>query len=226
MPDQSVLGARALPATSRPAAVAACLVAVLALAGCSTWGGFARPHPGQLRQRPEVPVGTARAKLHLSRRSGDAPPRMLLFHVTGDSGWHGLDPLYVEAMTARGYALAGVSARALCADLDASGGARATAARAAEDYLALIATAEARLRLAPGTPIVITGLSRGAGLAVVTASQPALARRIAGVLLMGLTGVEDYVRPKVDLFTLLGRIDGPLVLLQSIVDRYVPAAEA
>jgi pimeloyl-ACP methyl ester carboxylesterase len=211
----------------RTTALAASLVAAVSLAGagCSTWRGFAGPHAGQIRERPEIPVGEATAKLHLARPSGGQPPRMLLIHVTGDDGWRGLDPLYFDAMAARGYALAGMSARALRADLG-SQGVGATPARLAADYLALIDAAEARLRLPPGTPIVLTGISRGAGLAVVAAAQPEVSRRIAGLLLMGLTAGEGNVRPRAAPFTLLARIGHPIVLLQSTADRHMPAAEA
>jgi hypothetical protein len=206
--------------------VAALVAAVsLAEAGCSTWSGFAGPHAGQLRERPETPVGEATALLHLARPSGGGPPRALLFHVTGDSGWHGLDPLYFDAMAARGYTLAGVSARAMRADLGSRAGG-ATPARLAADFLALLAIAEARLQLPPGTPVVLTGNSRGAGLDVVAAAQPELSRRISGVLLMGLTADENNVRPTAAPFTLLERIARPLVILQSTVDHHVPAAEA
>jgi hypothetical protein len=196
-----------------------------AAAACSTWSGFAEPHAGQFRERPEIPLGEVTLKLHLARPSGGPAPSMLLFHVTGDSGWHGLDPLYFDTMASRGYTLAGVSARALRARLDSLEPGD-TPARLAADYLALIATAETRLQLAPGTPVVLTGLSRGAGLAVVAASQAEPNRRIVGVLIMGLTGDEDSVRPTVAPFTLLDRIGRPLVLLQSTADRYVPAGEA
>ncbi len=42
---------------------------------------------------------------------------MLLFHVTGDSGWEGLDPLFFDTMAGRGFAVAGISSRALREDL-------------------------------------------------------------------------------------------------------------
>ena len=86
--------------------------------------------------------------------------------------------------------------------------------------------AGARLRLAPGTPVILIGQSRGAGLTVVAASQPEVSRRVAGVVLMGLTASEANVRPTAAPFTLLDRIGRPLVLLQSTLDRHVPAAEA
>jgi fermentation-respiration switch protein FrsA (DUF1100 family) len=72
----------------------------------------------------------------------------------------------------------------------------------------------------------LTGLSRGAGLGVVGATRPELRRRLSGVLVMGLTAGENNVRPAAAPFTLLGQIDCPLVILQSTVDRHVPAAEA
>ena len=163
--------------------------------------------------------------LHLARPAGDAAPRMLLFHVTGDSGWHGLDPLYFDTLAGRGYTLAGVSARAIRARLGALG-TDATPAKLAEEYLRLIAAAEERLRLPAGTPVVITGLSRGAGLAVVAATDPALARRITGVLIMGLTADENNVRPTAAPYALLEHVEPPLVLLESTHDRHVPAEEA
>jgi hypothetical protein len=207
-------------------ALAAVVAALwLAAASCSTWSGFAQPHASQWRERPQVRVGGAKAWLHLARPSGGDPPRMLLFHVTGDSGWHGLDPLYFDTMAARGYTLAGVSARAFLSDLGSpEGGARP--ARLAAVYLSLIDIAETRLQLPPDIPVVLTGLSRGAGLAVVAASQPELEGRIAGLLLMGLTADEGNVQPAAEPFALLDRVGPPLVLLQSTVDHHLPAAGA
>lgn len=200
-------------------------LALVACGGCSTWGGFAAAHPGQLRERPEVPLGEREVKLHLARPAAGPPPRALLFHVTGDSGWHGLDPLFFDSLAGRGHALAGVSARAIRARLGALGG-DASAARLAHEYALLIDVALQRLRLGEGTPVVLSGLSRGAGLAAVAAGEPELARRIAGVLIMGLTGDEKSVRPEAAPFAELDRIGCPLLLLQSTRDRHVAAAEA
>ena len=214
------------PVTSaRVAATATLLLTALAAAACSTWSGFSKSHPDQIRVRTEIALGETSVLLHMARPSGGGVPSMLLFHVTGDSGWYGLDPVFFDTMAGRGYTIAGVSARALRARLGALG-AEATPARLAEEYLRLIDTARERLSLTPGTPVVITGLSRGAGLAVVAASQPPLSQRIAGVLIMGLTAVEDTVRPAEAPFALLDRVGCPLVLLQSTHDRHVPAAEA
>jgi len=116
-----------------------------------------------------------------------------------------------------------VSARAFMARL---GETDATPARLAADYLTLIDAACARLRLPADVPVILTGLSRGAGLAVVAATQPELVRRVSGVLLMGLTADERNVRPTAAPFSLLGRIDLPLALLQSTKDHHVPAEEA
>ncbi len=213
---------RTLP---RPTAMAAFAVISMLASACSTWSGFARPHEGQLRQRLEVPLPAARASLHLARPSGGRTPPVLLFHVTGDAGWLGLDPVFFDTMAARGYALAGLSARVIHADLRAAANA-ATPARLAADYLALIAAAQARLQLPADVPVVLTGLSRGANLAVVAATQPDLGGRLAGVLAMGVTGEEGNVRPAVAPFALVGSVNCPLVVLQSTVDRHVPAAEA
>jgi pimeloyl-ACP methyl ester carboxylesterase len=206
------------------AAIAGVLAAACG-AGCSTWGGFTAPHPGQLRRRPELRLEQVTVKLHLARPATGGPPRELLFHVTGDSGWHGLDPLFYDTMAERGHALAGVSARSLRARLHALGP-QATPARLAVEYTHLIDVALRELGLDPGTRVVITGLSRGAGLAVVAAGEPPLARRVAGVLIMALTAEEETVRPVAAPFARLERVECPLLLLQSTRDRHVAAAEA
>jgi fermentation-respiration switch protein FrsA (DUF1100 family) len=214
------------PATSaRVAATAGLFLTALAAAACSTWGGFSKPYPEQVRVRPEIALGETSVLLHMAQPSGGAVPSVLLFHVTGDSGWYGLDPVFFDTMAGRGHTIAGVSARAVRARLGALG-AEATPARLADEYVRLIDTATERLSLAPGTPVVITGLSRGAGLAVVAATQPQLSQRVAGVLIMGLTADEDTVRPAAAPFALLDRVGCPLVLLQSTHDRHVPAGQA
>ena len=164
-------------------------------------------------------------KLHLARPATGGPPRELLFHVTGDSGWHGLDPLFYDTMAGRGHAIAGVSARSVRARLHALGP-QATPARLAVEYARLIDAALQELGLDPGTRVVITGLSRGAGLAAVAAGEPPLARRVAGVLIMALTAEEETVRPVAAPFARLDRLECPLLLLQSTRDRHVAAAEA
>lgn len=170
-------------------------------------------------------VGAASLRLHLARPANGGPPRALVFHVTGDSGWFGLDRQYYEAVAAAGYAVAGASARALCADLG-SRGSDASATRLASDYLLLIDQAVGRLHLPPDTPIILTGLSRGAGLTVVAATETPLSQRVAGVLIMSLTADERHVRPEAAPFALLAEIPLPLVLLQSTVDHYVAADDA
>ena len=211
--------------TTRRTLTSVALLAVTAGTACSTWSGFAAPHPGEERFRPEVALGEARVKLHLARPAGDRRPRELLFHVTGDSGWHGLDPLFFDTMAGRGHTLAGVSARAVRACLGGLGP-LATPPRLAAEYARLIELSEQRLGLEPGTRVVLTGLSRGAGLAVVAAGEPPLSGRIAGVLIMGLTADEGNVRPEAAPFALLDRVGCPLLLLQSTHDRHVAAAEA
>jgi fermentation-respiration switch protein FrsA (DUF1100 family) len=213
------------PLRARPHAFASLALLAVAAGGCSTWSEFAEPHPGEWRARPEVALGEARVKLHLARPAADRRPRELIFHVTGDSGWHGLDPLFFDTMAARGHTLAGVSARAVRACLGALGP-QATPSRLAAEYARLIGLAEQRLELEPGTRVVLTGLSRGAGLAVLAAGEPPLSGRVAGVLIMGLTADEGNVRPRAAPFAQLDRVGCPLLLLQSTRDRHVAAAEA
>jgi hypothetical protein len=156
-----------------------------------------------------------------------APPRPLVLHLTGDSGRHGLDLQLFTAITRWGYPVAilaspdwidtlpdGVATReSLARDLDAVARAAARATGVPEDE-----------------PVILLGLSRGAGLAVEAATETALRERLRGVVALGLCPREERVwgpegvgRPYRDKSLLAGL---PLELIQSTRDHYMGAAAA
>lgn len=116
-----------------------------------------------------------------------------------------------------------------------------TPARLAADYERIINTAREVLHVSAASPVVLVGVSRGAGLSVVAAGQRALRKSIAGVVADALTHEEEYVRwyrrlrrghgargrVIVDVYKYLPRLgDMPLAVIQSTRDNYLPAAAA
>ncbi len=180
-------------------------------------------------------------ELHLSRPCAlDARHPLVLF-ATGDGGWRGKDKQAFERMTAWGYPLAGFSAPSYLRQLVRHVH-ETTPRDIAHDYIRLIRLAKARLGIPEGTPTVLVGVSRGAGLAVAAAGEPELQPTLAGVVAVALTREEEYVhrlkRPKhqpkadpelvmLDNYDYLPRLRNlPLSIIQSTNDEYLPAEEA
>src|SRR5204863_7896175 len=69
-----------------------------------------------------------------------------------------------------------------------------TPVRLATDYMLVVELARRELRLADDTPVILVGVSRGAGLSVVAAGQRLLQPELAGVLAVALTKEEEHVR--------------------------------
>ena len=190
----------------------------------------------------EAQLGSERIEVHLVRATGARARGPLLLYATGDGGWRSADRGLFHHLALWGYPLAGFSARHYLEHLRFEA---TTAARVAEDYGQLIAFAKHELGLPVDTPTVLVGFSRGASLAVVAAGQSALQPVLGGVLAIGLTDEEEYVRsyrtrtgrdPRdlgarelaalrpYDLLDDVGRM--PLVVIQSTEDGYLPADRA
>ncbi len=136
-----------------------------------------------------------------------------------------------------GYPIVGFDSRDYVTHL-AAGSETTTPERLAADYLRIIDTAKQSLRLDADHPVVLVGVSRGAGLSVVAA--PHIRHALAGVLAIALTREEEYVRwyrrlpllrePRavmVDVYEYLSQLgDLPLAVVQSTHDRYLQADAA
>lgn len=165
-------------------------------------------------------------RLHFSRgaRSATHP---LLVYATGDGGWHRKDLAAYHRLVAFDYPTVGFDARDYVTHL----GARATTTpeRLAADYERIIAAAKETLGLPADYPVVLVGVSRGAGLAVVAAGECTLRPSLAGVLAVALTKEEEYVaNPEmVEVYDSLPRLAAtPIAVVQSTRDHYLPAAAA
>jgi len=192
------------------------------LAGCAP---RVQLPPGTLAPDRDLVLNGHALQLHFANPHGRAD-RPLLIYATGDGGWHrgGLDAW--RHLAAWGYPAAGFDARDYVTHL---GTATTTPARLAADYAQIIAAARVSLHLAPAYPVVLVGISRGAGLSVVAGGEERVRAEIAGVLAVALTAEEEYVGTPdmVRIYPSLPRLgDVALAVVQSTHDKYLSAAQA
>lgn len=202
---------------------------------CSLASACAHPHPTV----PDQFVSLNRHSLRLHfENSGAAPPQPLLVYATGDGGMHRKDLETFRRLAALGDPIVGFDARDYVKHLGA-GSPATTPERLAEDYTRIIERARSTLDVDRQRPVVLVGVSRGAGLAVVAAGQ--LCGAIAGVVAVALTGEEEYVHwyrhlplphephqaVMVNVYEYLAELGSlPVAVVQSTHDHYLPAAKA
>jgi hypothetical protein len=188
-------------------------------------------------------IAIYRHPLALRFSKPERPADILVIYATGDGGWRGLDQKIFEWIVAWNYPVVGFSSKNYLKNL---GYVRDTTTprRLARDFKAIIRFAEEKLGMPESTSILLVGLSRGAGLAIVAAGEGELRPNLAGVVAVALTKEEEHVvryrRPrqfaqnqpgreivKIQTYEYLPRIDSvPVVVIQSTHDGYLPAADA
>jgi hypothetical protein len=190
----------------------------------------------------EAQLDTEHIEVQLVRTTTVAGARPMVLYATGDGGWRSADRGLFQHLASWGYPLAGFSARHYLEHLRFEA---TTPAHVAADYREIIGFAKKELELPAETPTVLVGFSRGSGLAVVAAGQSELQPLLGGVLAIALTDEEEYVRddkartgrvPRrpgegrlapLRPYEVLAALDRlPLAVIQSTVDRYLPAAHA
>lgn len=176
-------------------------------------------------------------RLHFAR-GVQGPARPLLVYATGDGGWHRKDLAAYRHLVSFGYPTVGFDSHQYVTHLGRDDS--TTPARLAGDYDRIIHAAKEALGLPAAYPVVLVGVSRGAGLSVAAASQRTLRPLIAGVLAVALTKEEEYVKRR---FRGAGRRAAvrvmvmpyddlprlatmPIAVIQSTRDQYLPAADA
>ena len=178
--------------------------------------------------------------LHFANPRAPASRPLLVF-ATGDGGWHRKDLDAWRHLESWGYPLVGFDARDYVTHLG-SDVETTTPDGLAEDYARIIAAARAALGMPSDRPVVLVGVSRGAGLSVVAAGDAQLRPEISGVLAVALTREEEYVKwyrhvpvrerradaaEMVQLYEYLPQLeDIPVSVVQSTRDNYLPASDA
>jgi len=226
---------------SRPLRLAA--IAIIGLV-CAGGCGTVATRPAASPVAPPIPdrfvaLNEHDLRLHFSR-GATGPDRPLLVYATGDGGWHRKDLAAYHHLVSFGYPIVGFDAHDYVTHVGAAG-ATTTPERVAADYARIIAVARSALPMAARAPVVLVGISRGAGLSIVAAGQQGLRPSIAAVLAVALTREEEYVmvpgprRPgrregtpqMVDVYDYLHQLaDMPIAVVQSTRDGYLPADRA
>ena len=156
---------------------------------------------------------------------------------SGDGGWIHLGPHVAELLAAKGYFVVGFDAKAY---LESFTSGRVTVRPEDEpgDYKVLADFAAAGTRLRP----ILVGVSEGAGLSVLAATDPATRSAIAGVVGLGLPDINElgwrwkdaliYVthgipnEPTFSTATLVSKVaPAPLAAIHSTRDEFVPLSE-
>jgi pimeloyl-ACP methyl ester carboxylesterase len=207
---------------------------------CGADGCAARARP-IVADRP-ITLNDHALRLHFANANTGAladPSGPLLVFATGDGGMHRKDLDAYHHLVALGYPIVGFDARDYVTHLGHQEA--TTPAKLARDYEGIIDTARQVLRVSAAHPVVLVGVSRGAGLSVVAAGQRTLRNSIAGVVAVALTQEEEYVhwyrrlrgrganQPSViiDIYEYLPRLGNtPIAVIQSTRDNYLPAAAA
>jgi fermentation-respiration switch protein FrsA (DUF1100 family) len=198
--------------------------------------------PGELAFDQTIVLNHHGLSLHLAMPPGP-PQGPLLVYATGDGGWHRKDLALYKVIVSWGHPVVGFSAHEYVTNLGNATD-TTTPARLARDYLAIIQLAKTELHLPATHPVILIGVSRGAGLSVVAAGQRAVQRELSGVLAIALTKEEEYVHwfrrtrdasvrttpeepSMVEVYEYLPRLGAlPLYVIQSTHDGYLPADKA
>ena len=156
---------------------------------------------------------------------------------SGDGGWVHLAPHVAEALAARGWYVVGFDAKSYLEGFTAGG--KALSERDVQkDYARLIDFITPRDRDRP----ILIGVSEGAGLSVLAATNDAVKRRIQGVVGLGLPDISElgwrwrdmliYVthtvpnEPTFSAANVIGRLAPvPLAAIHSTHDEFVPPSE-
>jgi fermentation-respiration switch protein FrsA (DUF1100 family) len=157
---------------------------------------------------------------------------------SGDGGWIHLGPHVAETLAAKGFFVVGFDVKAYLESFT-SGPATLAIGDEPRDYAVL---AEYAGRGGRGRPILI-GVSEGAGLSVLAATDPGTKPLIAGVIGLGLPDFTElgwrwkdaiiyltHANPREPGFSAKGVIDRvapvPLAAIHATRDEFVPLAEA
>ena len=231
-----------LSTSSRPraAAVGLAIVAAIVLQGCALFNApIVAPNGGVSRRT--IVLNDHPLTLHLANASaaGRAP---LLVYATGDCGWAGKDLDTFRHLAAWGYPVVGFDAHDYVKHLGARG--TTTPARLARDYEAIIDAAKQAMQIPPQGAALLVGVSRGADLSVVAAGSRTLRIELRGIVVVGLTHEEEYVkgfrrrgsrrgpaaaneREMVLVYDYIPRLQNvPITVIQSTHDNYLPADKA
>lgn len=177
--------------------------------------------------------------LSLSIYRPSVTPKGTIVMAGGDVGWVGLAVTMAQHLAAEGYIVVGINVRQYLSVFTA-GATHLAPADVQRDYADLSRYLRSRSLL--HSPVIVSGVSEGAALAVLAAAAPDNHAWIAGAITMGLPAIAEIAWRWSDFTTWLTKRDAaepsikardylagvsplPLVMIQSTRDEYVPSAD-
>lgn len=174
-----------------------------------------------------------------SYRAAGSPVKGTVIMGSGDVGWVGLAVDMADYLSDRGYHVFGVNARQYLGAFT-NGKKTLSPSDVQTDYSALIEFLTAQKLVTP--PVIVSGVSEGAALAVLAGSLPANHSWIKGVLTMGLPPTAELGWRWSDFTSWITKKDSdepmfmpkefvpaispqPLCMIQSTKDEYVEAED-
>ena len=193
------------------------------------------PGPGVAAQtRQTVAIRGHEQALYLYGSPRGAP----VIVSSGDGGWMHLGPHVAEFLAARGFFVIGFDVKTYLSTFTSE---RSTLRPAEEpaDYRVLTAFA----RRTTGKQPVLVGVSEGAGLSVLAASDPETKATMTGVIGLGLPDINELAwrwkdsliylthrpanEPSFSVAAIVGRLSPrPFAAIHSTHDEFVPATDA
>lgn len=172
-------------------------------------------------------------------RPASTPPKGTILMAGGDVGWVGLAVTMAQHLAGNGYLVVGINVRQYLSAFTL-GASHLTVTDIQRDYADLARYLRSQDLLKP--PVIVSGVSEGAGLAVLAGAAPENHAWIAGVITMGLPSSAEIAWRWSDFTTWITKKDAaepsfkardflpaisplPLVMIQSTRDEYVPAAD-
>ncbi len=177
--------------------------------------------------------GKAQTLQLYGRRDGD--PAIV---SSGDGGWIHLAPQVAEMLAARGFFVVGFDSKAYLESFT-SGATALTTGDVPADYRTLAQFASTTSSKKP----ILIGVSEGAALSLLAATEPETKAMVSGVIGLGLGDLNElgwrwrdsliYVthgipnEPRFSTVAVAGRVTPtPLAVINSMHDEFVPAGEA
>jgi hypothetical protein len=219
---------------------ACCLCGTAVLATLLTAGGAEAAKP----THKTITAGSRSVKLTLAAPTGVAlPAPFLVVFASGDGGLRGLSKELLAHLAEQHYWVVGFSSPQAFKDLDDDAKGQPNYSVATDRFASIVAQAKAALGIPTDTPIVISGMSRGANVVVAAAGSASLRAGITGAVAIALTrelddvtlpkdligspGIQTDDRGRLQTYPSLERLGALRVaVIQSTNDSYVKSAES
>ena len=190
--------------------------------------------PGLAETTANLSLRGKNQELHLYGTAGNKP----VILSSGDLGWAGFVVHVAEFLAKSGYFVLGLNSKAYLASFTA-GSSTLAPQDVPKDYMTLIEYAKRSSSAAP----ILAGVSEGAGLSVLAASEPPVKSAIRGILALGLPDEnelgwkwQDFTiwitkkvpkEPSFMVSDIIGKVSpAPLAEIHSTHDEFLPLDKA